>query len=300
MSVPSWMKGSPQSILLATDLSARSDRALDRAVLLAKQWGSHLTVLHVLDDQHSPLDLGEPAPSWRRPPDPSRAVRKSITSELSAISDAASVLIEEGPVVETIMRVANSEASDLIVIGVARSALLDELMLGRTVDGLLRRSSMPVLVVKNRARRRYRHIVVATDFSESSRHALVAAMRIFPDQALTIFHAYDTPMSGPMSDATSYRREYRKIAEQDLSVFLSETEKLYSAGQHPRVLIEYGAPNNLLHDYVADKEADLVVVGTHGGSAIFDIFIGSMAKRILNGVPCDVLVVREPRARAEA
>ena len=299
MSVPSWMKGAPISILLATDLSARSDRALDRAVLLAKQWRSHLTVLHVLNHQRPPLDSGDPVPSWRRPPDPSRAVRRGIAVELSAFADAASVLIEEGPVVETIMRIANSEASDLIVIGVARSALLDELMLGRTVDGLLRRSSMPLLVVKSRPRRQYRHIVVATDFSESSRHALVAAMRMFPEQRLTIFHAYDTPMSGPMSDATSYRREYQKIAEQDFSLFLRETEKLNGAGQQPRVLIEYGAPNHLLHDYVVDNEADLVVVGTHGGSAIFDIFIGSMAKRILNDVPCDILVVREPRARAD-
>jgi nucleotide-binding universal stress UspA family protein len=295
----SWMKGPPRSILLATDLSARSDRALDRAVLLAKQWRSHLTVLHVLEEQRSPLDSGDPLPSWKRPPDPSSLVRKNITDEVSEIADAASVLIEEGSVVETIMRVANSEASDLIVIGVARSELLGELMLGRTVDGLLRRSPMPVLVVKNRPRRPYRHIVVATDFSESSRHALVAAMRIFSEQALTIFHAYDPPMSGLMSDAASYRREYRKIAEQDCSLFLRETEKPKGAGQQPRVLIEYGAPNHLLHDYVADNAADLVVVGTHGRSAIFDIFIGSVAKRILNDVPCDILVVREPRAKAE-
>lgn len=298
MTEPSWMKGPPRSILLATDLSARSDRALDRAVLLAKQWHAHLSVLHVLEEQRPPLDSGEPLPSWKRPPDPRSAVRKSIADELSEIAAATTVVVEEGAVVETIVRVANSEASGLIAIGVARNELLGELMLGRTVDGLLRRSQVPVLVVKNRPRRPYRHIVVATDFSESSRHALVAAMHIFPEQALTVFHAYDLPTSGLMSDAASYRREYRTVAEQDCNVFLRETEKPRNAGQQ-HVLIEYGAPNHLLHDYVADNAADLVVVGTHGRSAIFDILIGSMAKRILNDVPCDILVVREPRAKAE-
>lgn len=43
------MRVSPHGILLATDLSARSDRAQDRAMLLMKQYGSELVVLHVLE-----------------------------------------------------------------------------------------------------------------------------------------------------------------------------------------------------------------------------------------------------------
>lgn len=79
MNEPSWTQGPPRSILLATDLSARSDRALDRAALLAKQWHSHLTILHVFEDQRSPLDSVDPLPSWRRPPDPLSIVKKNIT-----------------------------------------------------------------------------------------------------------------------------------------------------------------------------------------------------------------------------
>jgi nucleotide-binding universal stress UspA family protein len=36
-------------ILLATDLSARSDRAMDRAMMLAKRENAELVVLHVLE-----------------------------------------------------------------------------------------------------------------------------------------------------------------------------------------------------------------------------------------------------------
>jgi nucleotide-binding universal stress UspA family protein len=293
------MKGPPRSILLATDLSARSDRALDRATLLAKHWHSHLTVLHVLENVPSSLNSVDPLPSWKRPPDPLSIVRNSVTEDLSEIAEEATILVEEGGVVETITRVANGDNSDLIVIGVARNELLGELMLGRTVDRLLRRSQVPLLVVKNRPRRPYRHIVVATDFSDSSRHALVAAMRFFPEDVLTVFHAYDPPMAGIMTDAAAYRRDYRKVAERDCSAFLRDTEKPKSERQQPHVLIEYGAPSLLLHDYVTDNPADLVVVGTHGRSAIFDVLIGSVAKRIINDVPCDILVVREPRAKAE-
>ena len=38
----------PKTILVATDLSARSDRALDRATALAAEWNARLVVLHAL------------------------------------------------------------------------------------------------------------------------------------------------------------------------------------------------------------------------------------------------------------
>jgi len=284
---------------LATDLSARSDRALDRAVLLAKQWQARLTVLHVLEDRESPPDSADPLPSWRRPPDALGILKKNIMNGLIELAGAATILVEEGEVVDTIIRVANGGNSELIAIGVARGGLLSELMLGRTVDRLLRRSRIPLVVVKNRARHRYRHIVVATDFSDSSRHAFVAAMQFFAAEKLTLFHAYEPPMSGLASDAAFYRQEFRKIAEQDCNDFLRDTEKLEGAWRQPDVLLEYGTPSRLLRDYVTDNAADLVVVGTHGRSAVFDILIGSVAKRIVDDVPCDILVVREPRAKAE-
>lgn len=294
------MKETPRSILLATDLSARSDRALDRAVQLAKQWQSRLTVLHVLENARSSLDSPDPSPSWRRPPDPLTTIRKEIAADLGEIAGTTTVVIEEGDAVETVARLAGTGGSELIVIGVARSGLLGELMLGRTVDGLLRRCPEPLLVVKARPRRPYRHIVVATDFSESSRHALDTAARFFPEQALTLFHAYDPPMSGLTDDAAAYRREYREVAEQDCEAFLQDAKKHRSDLRRPRVLIEYGTPNHLLHDYVAENSADLVVVGTKGRSAIVEVLIGSVAKRILEDVSCDVLLVREPRERAES
>jgi hypothetical protein len=42
MTEPSWMNGPPRRIILATDLSARCDRALDRAAALASAWQAEL------------------------------------------------------------------------------------------------------------------------------------------------------------------------------------------------------------------------------------------------------------------
>lgn len=61
-------------------------------------------------------------------------------------------------------------------------------------------------------------------------------------------------------------------------------------------LIEYGAPEMVLRNYAQEKPVDLTVVGSHGGGAIYHIVIGSTARRIIDAVPGDVLLVREPKA----
>jgi nucleotide-binding universal stress UspA family protein len=39
-----------------------------------------------------------------------------------------------------------------------------------------------------------------------------------------------------------------------------------------------------------------VVLGAQGRSALFEMFIGSVAKQIMAELPCDTLLVREPAA----
>lgn len=293
--LPTWTSGSPRKILVATDLSARSDRALDRAVSLCQQWQAQLTVVHVLES--STADAAEQdLPSWKRPPGRISLAIKNIESDLGDTADKAAILIEEGDAVDAIMRVAEKENCGLIVIGTARNELLALLGLGRTVDGLVRHSHVPLLVVKKRPRHAYHSIVVATDFSESSRRALEAAAHFFPEQQLTIFHGYRPPLLGLATDSAAYRQQYRNVVERDCAVFLQETKLPESARHRPHVMLEAGSPGPLLHDYVADKSVDLVVLGTHGRSAIFNVLIGSVAKQLLDDVPCDILVIREPRA----
>ena len=70
-----------RSILIATDLSARSDRALERAVNLACDRGGELTIVHVVDED-LPASLAD-------------AQQKAAESVLSQIS--CSVLAVKPP-----------------------------------------------------------------------------------------------------------------------------------------------------------------------------------------------------------
>lgn len=297
MSEAHCMSRPPRRILLATDLSPRCDRALDRAIQLADQWQAKLVILNVLE-KPDVVASDATTPSWRRPPDACAAAEKRLVDDAGPAVNNATIMIEEGDPAETILTTAAAEECDLIVTGIARDELLGRFFLGTTVDRLIRNSSVPVLVVKNRARRPYHHIVVATDFSEPSRHALETADRYFPGSPLTIFHAFDAPMSTFAADAAAYRRDRRHAAEQAYKAFLESLPSAEAIRKRAKPLIEFGSPSHLLQDYIRDKGIDLLVLGTHGRGAILDILIGSVAKQIMADLPCDTLVVRAPEGAA--
>ena len=297
MTASRWTKGPPQRILLATDLSARCDRALDRAASLAQGWHAELVALHVLEqpEEFYATELERRLPSWRRPPDRLHLVEEQLRRDAMEVAGNVTVVLEQGDPAEAILRVAAERACDLIVTGMARNETLGRFWLGRTVDRLLTTSPVPLLVVRQRVRRLYAHIVVATDMSDSSLHALQATMTLFPDQPLTVFHAYKAPLAGRAPDPVRFQEEYGKVARDDVVAWLDAAGLSGAAARHLAPLVEPGDPGQLLRQYVRDRAVDLVVVGTHGRSGVFSVLLGSTAREIVSSTPCDTLVVGRRR-----
>ena len=63
-------------------------------------------------------------------------------------------------------------------------------------------------------------------------------------------------------------------------------------GQDIELVVEHGEPARLAQQYVDSRGADLVVVGTHGRGAVYDLVVGSVARRIVTTIDADTLVVR--------
>jgi nucleotide-binding universal stress UspA family protein len=196
------------------------------------------------------------------------------------------VVIEHGDPVEAILRVAVGSGADLIVTGVARYEPLGRLVLGSTVEKLLGNSPMPVLVVRRRGRKPYHHVVTTTDFSQPSRQAFEAALRAFPNAEHDVFHAYDEPYTG----------QFQEEAAQAYREFLAASNLSALKGRLPQTVLEYGPPDRLLCEYVHENDVDLVVTGTHGRGPVHEIFIGSVAKRLVMCLPCDTLLVTPTKA----
>lgn len=282
----------PDRILLATDLSARCDRALDRAAQLADEWQAELIALNVLDPAVSP----DQALAWACGADEEdllRVARQQLRRDLAGLSIRATMrTARAGDAAEIIRDVAAEIGAGLVVTGMARDETLGRFLLGSIVERLARMLSQPLLVVHTRPRAPYRRIVVATDFSESSRHALQAAARLFPERELILYHAYEIPLSTRPDEARADRIR-RDIEQGECADFVTASE--LPAQTRVRPAIEHGSVAASLTRYVREHDIDVVVAGTRGRSAVVGVLLGSTAATLLEWLPCDTLLVRQPR-----
>jgi len=261
-----------------------------------------LTILHVIEQfDESSLTYGvHGLPSWRRPPDAAemmkRKIKQGLRSDLGDAIDKDVILIEEGNPAEVIERTAASGRFDLVITGIAREGPFSDrpMVLGKTVEQLLRRLPVPILIVKNRPRDPYQHIVVATDFSKPSAHALQMALRFFPVQPLYLLHASEAPYSTLADDSKLHAERYRAARAEELREFLATTFLPEDDRSRIIPMIEPGHPQQIIREYVQMHGGDLVVLGTHGRGAVMEAFLGSTTKSILSTLPCDALVVRGP------
>lgn len=284
-------RNTPRRVLLATDLSARCDRALDRAAQLAGEWQAELVALNVFD----PAASRDQALAWIRGASEEQLLhvaRQQLARDLAAANVPATLrLARSEDAAAAIRETAASTQSGLVVTGVSRDETLARLLLGSTVENLARSLAQPLLVVRSRARGPYRRILVASDFSEPSRHALLTAVRLFPDRELVLYHAHVLAMSG-LADASSHPGVCTGIEKTECAAFLAATALPQNTKVRP--VVECGAIESTLTRYVREHDIDLVVMGSHGRRGLMSLLLGSTAAKLLDWLPCDTLLVRVP------
>ena len=266
-------------ILVATDLSARSDRAVDRATMLARQWGVPLIVLHA-------LELGSHLEAKRALAE--QAIRAALPDPQADVGIVPAI----GPAPTVIVDTAKSAGCGLIVTGVARFNHLGDYFIGTAVDHVVRHATAPVLVAKQRPHEPYTSILVAIDYSSCSRQALLAAAKLFPDAALHVIHAYHVPYEAwlPSDDV---KQEVTRDAQAELDAFAQDPTIPDTVRARMTARLGYGEPHTVMCDAADELGANLVVFGTHGRRGFVPAVIGSMAESLLRCVHQDTLMVRE-------
>lgn len=284
----------PKKILLATDLSARGDRALDRSAQLARQWGAQLHIVHVMDRRSASLSQTvDFLTTWRRPQNVALAIQNRIRRDLREEVDHLKIHVEEGVPDEVILDLVEREGCDLIVMGEGRK------LFGSNVERLVRKAPVSVLVVKSRLSGAYRHILVGTDFTEESRYGLEMAASSFPECRFTVMHAFEMPYRGILTDAT-LSRDFASLEQRAIEEFVRDAVIEEPVRSELRTIIEHGPPDLMLCRFVEEHQADLTVIGAYGRGLLFHLLIGGNAPRIVDWVPSDILLVRARREDSAA
>lgn len=142
-----------KKILLATDLSDTSERALAAAVGLAREHNAALRIVHVLNDLATEpwaveaygVDFGALMAEMR-----SRArggVAALVTRITPPLADVRAEVLVGKPAVE-ILRDAASTKADLLVLGSHGRGPVRRAFLGSVADRVLREAACPVLIVR--------------------------------------------------------------------------------------------------------------------------------------------------------
>lgn len=270
-----------ERILLASNLSPHSDRAMERALLLAQAHDADLSVVHAL-----PLDVSEATSAADRldPADARREILRHLAAFGGAAGKPAFVHCKQGKIADVVADFANSWQPDLKVVGIRRKEALADLLLPSTVENLTTIDDIPLLAVRNKPFGPYCSALVAVDFSPLSRKVLEAALVLVPEGHVTLAHVCDLPgmaaSAHPGSEA-DFEDEFREL----LAGISLDGRSL------GRRVVQGGTVSSLVALAEAEPH-DLVVMGTEGRGFVGRLLVGSVAHQALEQMGSDILLVK--------
>jgi len=288
-------------ILLATDLSPASEPAWQEAQRLGQLCGAQIVLVHVVAPLFSaPPDYYMPGVAREIAGAAHRGAQDGIDRLLAGVTGPPVKVrsrLEEGPPAPRILDVAREESADVIVVGTHGRSGLGRIALGSVADRVLRQATCPVVTVRADLRREprgtIRRICYATDFSPTARAAW--------HWVVTLAHAAAAEVDlvhvalGPLPDRHLAAEVIGEMARSLDDQARAEAERFLQGSQVPRERIHVHIANGIEADQIVhrarERDADLIVMGTHGWSGVVRWMLGSVAQRVIQTAPCPVLTV---------
>jgi nucleotide-binding universal stress UspA family protein len=149
---------------------------------------------------------------------------------------------------------------------------------------------------------RITRILVPTDFSATAdaalEYAFVLAERF--GASIQLLHVLDDPfvtdgmaVEAYISEAPALRTALLREAQDRLRHRATPRETVPAIDTE--VLFGHGA--RTIAEYAAERNVDLIVMGTHGRTGFAHLLLGSVAEQLVRTAPCPVLTVRHPEER---
>ncbi|MET0857367.1 MAG: universal stress protein [Telluria sp.] len=284
-----------KNIFVAAGRDERGRRAQHRAAMLSVElqaatlemmtFNSDNKMLGTPNEDDTGTNAGAPAPQWPA---------QSFSANAPTV-DKPNLIRSIGfgtPALAVVARAEEMEA-DLIVLPSHGENFLQNLIIRRRNEVLLRATNRSVLLVQTEPRSGYRQILVAVDMSKESKEAARNALLLAPNAHVAFVHAYQVPneeimrdFSVPNEKIKFYRERVECMARLRLKQFVDD---LGLQRQCSRT-IHRGDPVETISNFALHLGADLIAMGRHDQSEISQLLLGSVMQRVISKVPCDLLL----------
>jgi nucleotide-binding universal stress UspA family protein len=293
MSAPESNKDlSVKNVLVPTDFSPCSYRALLYALAIAKRYASTVTLLHVVPAHRARVLQA----AWRD----IRKLETDLIAEGHLKGVSHRLLAEQGNIWDAVSEVLTKEKIDLLVMGTHGRTGLEVLVLGSFAETVFRRARCPVLTVGPKSRPAtpdplLRNILFSTDFSRESEAAEPYAFSLSRSRGakLTLLNVVE---EGPierrvgMSPTDKDRLGYAKARLRGTALRAAGR----NSGLKPNLLAEAGSTVDTVLKVADRLSIDLIVLGILPPSKLAGRLGRTKAYRIVCASHCPVLTVREP------
>jgi nucleotide-binding universal stress UspA family protein len=279
-------------ILVATDFSEGSKRALLAGLGIAQRYASNLHVLHAVPSE----GYGVAGAGMLGAVNFARHNARDLESEFLQKGYFEGIRyqisVERGDVWPAVSRIIKEESVDLVVVGTRGRSGLGRLLLGSVAETIFRHSPCPVLTVGPNFEVSFpltaqpRSVLFPTDFSPQAEHALPYAVSLAEqhEAQLTFLHVVQ-----PAGEATFNKDRTIRYASARLQELMARTSGLIGDREF---IVETGEPAEAIVRVTAVTGAELIVLGVRAPVTLSDRLGWSTAYGVVRQAPCPVLTVR--------
>jgi nucleotide-binding universal stress UspA family protein len=302
-----------RQILIATDFSDASRRALDHAIAIARRFSSTLSVVcAIAPESRNRIPLERLPHELNRPLLEAEQEMKSLGDDPRMKDIKHRLILEPGQVWEVLASVMEREDVDLLVLGTHGRGGLKKIALGSVAEQVLRLAKCPVLTVGPHAHPagsgalEFRRILFATDFGPASAKAFPFALSLAEDYLakLVLLHMVmpmPLPDSGPAAygpssyateECSNWQRSMREESARKLKQLIPLSAKL--AAEPEYITGMDFLPEGILSTAAAHK-IDLIVMGAnHTASPRLTAHLPwAVTHEVIRQAQCPVLTVAD-------
>lgn len=140
----------------------------------------------------------------------------------------------------------------------------------------------------------YQHIMVAIDGSDESARIVERGVALAAGAKVSVMQVFDTLVGNysyelNMGDFEKVQREFEaEVAKKTRAMLKAKFPSINAEDVH----FARGKPASEIKRMAESSKVDLLVIGSHGQSAVRAAVLGSTANAVLHGIHCDVFTVR--------